>query len=151
MAHLSQIPNDSSIWEKFNHRTQMMKGLFAYESAFRNYTRACIEDFVKDNIQYAEIRPNFMATNSLKRDDGVGSIGNEGIMQIIDEELKSTMEQIRADGGYFGGMKVIYCTPRSFQKQQVEHALEECIELKQKYQKLLCGKLSNQSGSHTEN
>jgi adenosine deaminase CECR1 len=136
------MPDSSSIWEKFNHRTQMMKGLFAYESAFRNYTRACIEDFVKDNIQYAEIRPNFMATNSLKRDNGVGSIGNEGIMQIIDEELKNTMEKIKAEGGYFGGMKVIYCTPRSFQKQQIEHALDECIELKQKYQTLLCGKLS---------
>src|ERR1700749_2791466 len=69
----------SSIWERFNHRTQMMKGLFAYESAFRNYTRACIEDFVHDNIQYAEIRPNFMSTNTLKKDDGVGSIRNEGI------------------------------------------------------------------------
>ncbi|KAG4427099.1 hypothetical protein IFR05_017418, partial [Cadophora sp. M221] len=44
------------IWKKFNHRTQMMKGLFAYEFAFRNYTRACIMDFVQDNIQYAEIR-----------------------------------------------------------------------------------------------
>src|ERR1700712_4087440 len=92
--------NKSRIWEKFNHRTQMMKGLFAYESAFRNYTRACIEDFVKDNIQYAEIRPNFMSTNSLKRDDGVGSIGNEGIMQIIDEELKKTIDKIKQEGGY---------------------------------------------------
>jgi adenosine deaminase CECR1 len=132
--------NCNSIWEKFNHRTQMMKGLFAYESAFRNYTRACIEDFVKDNIQYAEIRPNFMSTNSLKTDDGTGSIGNEGIMKIIEEELESTMERIKQRGDYFGGMKVIYCTPRSFRKEQIESALEECIELKQKYKSLLCGK-----------
>lgn len=117
-----------------------MKGLFAYESAFRNYTRACIEDFVKDNIQYAEIRPNFMSTNTLKKDDGIGSIGNEGIMKIIEEELQATMEKIKRDGGYFGGMKVIYCTPRSFQNKQIELALDECIELKQKYSKLLCGK-----------
>ncbi|KUJ21791.1 Metallo-dependent hydrolase [Mollisia scopiformis] len=127
------------IWEKFNYRTQMMKGLFAYESAFRNYTRACIKDFVKDNIQYAEIRPNFMATNSLKTDDGTGSIGNEGIMKIINEELQSTMEELRKRGDYFGGMKVIYCTPRSFQKDQVAAALDECIDLKHKYKDLLCG------------
>ncbi|KAK2627305.1 hypothetical protein QTJ16_003271 [Diplocarpon rosae] len=113
------------IWEKFNHRTQMMKGLFAYESAFRNYTRACIFDFVRDNIQYAEIRPNFMATNTLKTDDGTGSIGNEGIMRIIDEELKTTMGEIRRDGHYFGGMKVIYCTPRSFKNELVEASLDE--------------------------
>ena len=119
----------------------MMKGLFAYESAFRNYTRACIQDFVNDNIQYAEIRPNFMSTNSLKTDDGQGSIGNEGILKIIDEELKRTTEEIRQRGGYFGGMKVIYCTPRSFRKDQIEVALNECIALKKKYMDLICGEL----------
>jgi adenosine deaminase CECR1 len=117
----------------------MMKGLFAYESAFRNYTQACIRDFVSDNIQYAEIRPNFMSTNSLKTDDGTGSIGNEGIMKIIDEELKKTMEQLEREGKYFGGMKVIYCTPRSFRKEQIEYALDECIDLKLKYKELICG------------
>ncbi|CZT40932.1 related to CECR1 protein [Rhynchosporium secalis] len=127
------------IWEKFNHRTQMMKGLFAYESAFRNYTRECIKDFVQDNIQYAEIRPNFMATNSLKTDDGYNSIGNEGIMRIIDEELRNTMAEISESGQHFGGMKVIYCTPRSFKKEQVEASLNECIELKLKFRSLLCG------------
>ncbi|CAD6439791.1 b412b1f9-ccf0-446c-a8d7-81504a189034 [Sclerotinia trifoliorum] len=129
------------IWEKFNYRTQMMKGLFAYESAFRNYTRECIHDFVSDNIQYAEIRPNFMATNSLKSDDGTKTIGNEGILNIIDEELHRTMQEIRNDENklYFGGMKVIYCTPRSFDRGQIEVALDECIDLKKKYQKLLCG------------
>ncbi|CAL3969197.1 unnamed protein product [Diplocarpon coronariae] len=127
------------IWEKFNHRTQMMKGLFAYESAFRNYTRACILDFVRDNIQYAEIRPNFMAANTLKTDDGTGSIGNEGIMRIIDEELKTTMGEIRKDGQYFGGMKVIYCTPRSFRNELVEASLDECIDLKLRYKDLICG------------
>ncbi|TVY89051.1 Adenosine deaminase 2-A [Lachnellula willkommii] len=127
------------IWERFNYRTQMMKGLFAYESAFRNYTRECIKDFVGDNIQYAEIRPNFMSNNSLKTDDGTGSIGNEGIMKIIDEELRATMDVLQKRGEYFGGMKVIYCTPRSFQKPQIEKALDECIDLKKKYASLLCG------------
>lgn len=127
------------IWERFNHRTQMMKGLFAYESAFRNYTRECIRDFVSDNIQYAEIRPNFMSTNSLKTDDGKDSIGNDGIMHIIDEELRRTMEELRREGKYFGGMKVIYCTPRSFGKNQIQAALDECIELKKVYTDLLCG------------
>lgn len=129
----------AGIWEKFNHRTQMMKGLFAYESAFRAYTRACILDFVRDNIQYAEIRPNFMSTNSLRTDDGTQSIGNEGIMQIIEEVLALTMQELKEGGQYFGGLKVIYCTPRSFSKSDVEHALNECIELKLKFPKLLCG------------
>ena len=93
-----------------------------------------------DNIQYAEIRPNFMSTNSLKSDDGSKLMGNEEIMRIIDEELKSTMMKLAREGKYFGGMKVIYCTPRSFKKSQIEAALNECIHLKQKYPHLLCGK-----------
>lgn len=117
----------------------MMKGLFAYESAFRNYTRACIEDFVRDNIQYAEIRPNFMTTNNLKTDDGCGSIANEGIMKIIEEELKTTIDKLNEEGKYFGGLKVIYCTPRSFSRENVKMALDECIDLKLKYPDLLCG------------
>jgi adenosine deaminase CECR1 len=127
----------------------MMKGLFAYESAYRNYTRACIKDFVRDNIQYAEIRPNFMSTNSVKTDDGTRSFGNADIMRIIKEELEKTMQEIRNEEGYFAGLKVIYCTPRSFQKEQVETALNECIDLKQQYGGLLCG-LYSSSGKHCE-
>jgi len=121
----------------------MMKGLFAYESAFRKYTRACIKDFVDDNIQYAEIRPNFMATNSLKTDDGARTMGNEEILRIINEELQNTMAEIAQENKYFGGMKVIYCTPRSFCKDQVQAALDECIDLKQKYSDLICGKYNS--------
>ena len=116
-----------------------MKGLFAYESAFRNYTRACIEDFVQDNIQYAEIRPNFMTANHLKTDDGFGSIDNEGIMRIINEEMKITIEKLSQENKYFGGLKVIYCTPRSFSREKISVALDECIDLKLKYPDLLCG------------
>ncbi|CAG8976138.1 hypothetical protein HYALB_00002419 [Hymenoscyphus albidus] len=127
------------IWEKFNHRTQMMKGLFAYDSAYRNYTRECIRDFVADNIQYAEIRPNFMATNTLKSDDGKENIDNDGIMGIIREELHATMRELKAKRQYFGGMKVIYCTPRSFDKKEVKSQLDDCISLKKKHGNLLCG------------
>ena len=41
----------------------MMKGLFNYETAYRRYTRLFLEDLMRDNIQYAEIRPNFMTSN----------------------------------------------------------------------------------------
>lgn len=41
----------------------MMKGLFNYEHAYRRYTQLLLAEFVKENIQYAEIRPNFMNTN----------------------------------------------------------------------------------------
>ena len=117
-----------------------MKGLFAYKSAYTNYTRACIKDFVDDNIQYAEVRPNFMITNQLKTDDGSGMLNNEDIMRILDDGVKSTLAEIKQEGGYFADMKVIYCTPRSFNNAATAQSLNECIELKKKFSHLICGK-----------
>lgn len=114
-----------------------MKGLFSYESAFRSYTAECIEDFIRDNIQYAEIRPNF-PSNFLIRDDGISHIDNTGLLRIIEEEIEKAQKKT---GRYFGGLKVIYCAPRSFSNEQVAKCLSECIELKEKFPKLLCGKL----------
>jgi adenosine deaminase CECR1 len=120
----------------------MMKGLFNYATAYRQYTRLCLQDFLEDNIQYAEIRPNFMRTNQLYTDDGTKQIDNAGIMQIIIEEYESFQ---RNANGYFGGLKIIYCTPRSFSNVLVKEALEECIEFKKRWPKWIAGTLRIQS------
>ncbi|KAI3532580.1 adenosine/AMP deaminase [Colletotrichum abscissum] len=123
-------------WEKFNGRTRMMKGLFNYESAYRKYTRGILEDFVRDNIQYAEIRPNFMQTNQLWTDDGTRQIDNRGIMKIIIEEYDNFQKETK---DYFGGLKVIYCTPRSFTTELVAFALDECFEFKREWPQWIAG------------
>ncbi|OLN85255.1 Adenosine deaminase CECR1-A 1 [Colletotrichum chlorophyti] len=123
-------------WEKFNGRTRMMKGLFNYESAYRKYTQGILEDFVNDNIQYAEIRPNFMKTNQLWTDDGARQIDNEGIMKIIIEEYTDFQQK---NPGRFSGLKVIYCTPRSFSNELVEYALNECLKFKQQWPEWIAG------------
>ena len=152
-THISKESIDliiNRIWEQFNYRTQMMKGLFAYESAFRAYTRACIQDFADDNIQYAEIRPNFMYSNSLKSDDGEKLYENRDIVRIIEEELKAQKAEINAmENQYFGGMKVIYCTPRSFSNEDVKRSLIECIDLKTDFPDLICGKMNAHIISNT--
>jgi adenosine deaminase CECR1 len=43
----------------------MMAGLFNYEHAYRKYTRLLLDSFQAQNIQYAEIRPNFMEKNQV--------------------------------------------------------------------------------------
>ncbi|KAK4232459.1 putative adenosine deaminase-related growth factor [Podospora fimiseda] len=115
-------------WEKFNARTQMMKGLFNYKTAYEKYTIKCLEDFVDDNIQYVEIRPNFMSTNQVWSDDGLTLIDNAGILDLIINQYtlfqKTHREQV------IKGLKIIYCTPRSFTKQQVHDALVECLKFK---------------------
>jgi adenosine deaminase CECR1 len=115
----------------------MLKGLFNYERAYRKYTRQCLESFVDDNIQYAEIRPNFMKANQLFSDDGTTLIDNFGIMEIIIREYEQFQKE---EHGYFAGLKVIYCTPRSFSNGLVRHALEECIAFKKRWPQWIAGK-----------
>ncbi len=122
-----------------------MKGLFNYETAYRTYTRLCLEDFVADNIQYAEIRPNFMTSNQLYHDDGSDTIDNKGIMQIIIDEVGKFQADLAANatsnGGttHFAGIKVIYCTPRSLDPESVKAALDECITFKKIWPEWIAG------------
>ncbi|KAF2962660.1 hypothetical protein GQX73_g10913 [Xylaria multiplex] len=143
--------NARKAWTEFNGRTKMMKGLFNYETAFRRYTRKCLEEFVKDNVQYAEIRPNFMQTNQILNDRADTKIDNFGTMDCIIEEYEKFMKHIGdmgEDGKIienpqhrptFSGMKVIYCTPRSFTREAVKKALDECIEMKKKWPDYIAG------------
>ena len=88
-AHLHIHFNAASIpsaWGKFNARTQMMKGLFNYETAYKEYTRQCLDEFVNNNTQYAEIRPNFMLSNQVWKDDESGRADNIRITELIFSE-----------------------------------------------------------------
>ncbi|OBT93927.1 hypothetical protein VE01_08253 [Pseudogymnoascus verrucosus] len=124
----------ANIWLRFGTRTRMLKGLFGHETAFRAYTDACIQDFIRDNIQYAEIRPNF-PSNSLVKSDATGFIDNVGLLQIIADAITAQ----RQSGVPLTGLKVIYCCPRSFSKERVAASLVECIALKKKFPDLICG------------
>ncbi|EMT60263.1 Adenosine deaminase CECR1 [Fusarium odoratissimum] len=137
-AH-NHLQTASGAWEKFNGRTRMMKGLFNYATAYRRYTRLCLEDFMKDNISYAEIRPNFMTSNQLWSDDGTQLIDNKGIMELIIEEVINFQTDMKKQGKFFGGLKVIYCTPRSFAPAQIDAALTECLKFKQMWPEWIAG------------
>ncbi|KAM0454872.1 hypothetical protein ACHAPV_008245 [Trichoderma viride] len=129
----------SGAWEKFNGRTRMMKGLFNYATAYRSYTRQCLEDFARDNIQYAEIRPTMMKSNYITSDDGTETIDNDGIMKIIIEEVEHFQQAKARENKFFGGLKVIYCTPRSFSPERVKEGLDECIKFKKMWPKWIAG------------
>ncbi|KAF4450695.1 hypothetical protein F53441_6236 [Fusarium austroafricanum] len=137
-AH-NHLQTASGAWEKFNGRTRMMKGLFNYATAYKRYTRLCLEDFMKDNISYAEIRPNFMTSNQLWSDDGTQLIDNKGIMELIIEEVMKFQADMKKQGKFFGGLKVIYCTPRSFAPAQIEAALTECLKFKKMWPQWIAG------------
>ncbi|KAH8666603.1 hypothetical protein BX600DRAFT_435999 [Xylariales sp. PMI_506] len=135
--HIEQTADGA--WEKFNGRTRMMKGLFNYETAFREYTRKCLEGFVNDNIQYAEIRPNFMQTNQIWTDDGTKQLTNADTMDIIVDTWQK-FNKMEENKQALAGLKVIYCTPRSFPADKVEAALDECLAFKTgKYAEFIAG------------
>jgi adenosine deaminase CECR1 len=115
----------------------MMKGLFNYETAYREYTHRCLQEFIDDNIQYAEIRPNFMKTNQVWKDDGTSRIDNFGIMNLI---IDAYHEFQAGTDGYFAGLKIVYCTPRSFSNELVRHSLNECLEFKKRWPEWIAGK-----------
>lgn len=105
-----------------------MKGLFNYKTAYRKYTRQCLLEFVADNIQYAEIRPNFMSSNQVWEDDGSRRVDNVGIMDLIIDEYEAFQKD--HNRRVLKGLKVIYCTPRSFSEEQVGEALTQCFQFK---------------------
>jgi adenosine deaminase CECR1 len=117
-----------------------MKGLFNYETAYRKYTRECLHAFVEDNIQYAEIRPNFMQTNQIWKDDGKSQLSNADTINIIIQEYEKFQAELAESGQYFGGLKIIYCTPRSFLQGPVRDSLAECLEFKQRWPQWIAGK-----------
>ncbi|KAL2186916.1 Metallo-dependent hydrolase [Thermothelomyces heterothallicus CBS 203.75] len=124
-------------WDLFNRRTRMMKGLFNYQTAFVRYTQACLEEFARDNIQYAEIRLDFMPSNQLWDDEGKDQMSNERMMELIIEGYNAF--QLRHQRKVFKGLKVIYCTPRSFDKPKIVFALNQCIEFKKKFPEFIAG------------
>lgn len=126
-------------WDLFNTRTRMMKGLFNYEKAFREYTRLFLEDLMHDNIQYAEIRPNFMESNRLWRDNGSERLTHEDVINIIIESVTTFQSDMEKEGKGFGGLKIIYCTPRSMDRETVKTALAECLAFKQRWPKWIAG------------
>ncbi|CAK7268286.1 hypothetical protein SEPCBS57363_003018 [Sporothrix epigloea] len=125
-------------WERFNGRTRMMKGLFNYETVYRKYTELFLQDLLDDHIQYAEIRPNFMTTNQLWNDEGTIKLDNAGIVRLIIDTCQR-FKAAHPDLRNFDGIKIIYCTPRSFSRDKVKAALDECLEFKEKWPEYIAG------------
>ncbi|KAL5598631.1 hypothetical protein BROUX41_003446 [Berkeleyomyces rouxiae] len=137
-----QLQSASGAWALFNARTRMFKGLFNYKTAYIEYTDKLLQFFVDNQIQYAEIRPNFMRSNQVFLDDGNGKIDNRGIMDLIIDRFERFNKRRVAAGvpGLFG-LKIIYCFPRIFAPALVKDALEECknFRLDARYGRFIAG------------
>lgn len=71
------------------------------------------------------------------------TMDNFGIMDIIIDEYKKYQgRREKSNKPLFGGLKVIYCTPRAFNEEDIQFALDECLKMKQnhKYSRYIAGK-----------
>lgn len=117
-----------------------------YESIYRWYVGSCIDDMIKENVMYAELRP-MLLDKSIPTDDGKGRLDHEAQMIIILEEYEKKRSELEARGelGKFPFCpKIIYCAPRSIPKKMMEREMQDCIKLKLKFGDLICGQYEQQ-------
>ncbi|KAK0709628.1 hypothetical protein B0T26DRAFT_414544 [Lasiosphaeria miniovina] len=117
--------NPKSAWEDFNIRTGFMKGLTNYESGYKEYCEAFMWQCVRDCIQYVEIRPNFMTTNQIQKDDASETLSNLRTVELIIEAYNKLQVAHKYD--VVQGLRIIYCTPRVMDAVKIEELMDECI------------------------
>lgn len=137
--HDRQTHNGS--WACFNQGTRAFKGLVNYESVYRWYIGAAIDNMIIEKVMYAELRP-MLLDKTIPSDDGTRQLDHKAQMQIIIEEIRRKQAELEAKGEldkFPFGLKIIYCTPRSIPRAMMERELEDCIKLKLQFPDLICG------------
>lgn len=118
----------------------VQRSLLCYEAAYKGHFRRILWRFAEDGISYAEIRlaMNYMFT--IQSDDGTREYGHGEIMQMLADVLKEETPKIQASGLTFYGVRIIYAVLRGAPKEAMKWCMDTCIELKQKFPDLICGR-----------
>ncbi|KAF2091732.1 Metallo-dependent hydrolase [Saccharata proteae CBS 121410] len=127
------------IWMSFKRAFMVLRGLTGYVTAYRNHFERVIWQFARDGIHYAEIRVPLRDGYFIASDDGKENLSHKEMIGILADVLASELPKIRAKGLIFYGTKFIYGSMRSSTREQMQWAIDDCIELKQAYPDLICG------------
>jgi hypothetical protein len=101
---------------------------------------------IEEKVMYAELRPMLLdksiPANSGKEEEAI-SIAAQ--MQLIIDGVEAKQAELRKKGDreiekFPFGLKIIYCTPRSISSDRMRTEMVDCIKLKLRYPKLICGK-----------
>ena len=115
-----------------------------YEKVYEWYIGEAIEQLIKEKIMYAELRP-MLLDKFIPANNGRDKLNHAAQMRMITEGVAAKQEQIRLDPNRSNdefpfGLKIVYCTPRSIPKKMMQEEMKQCIELKEQFPHLICGK-----------
>ena len=131
-----------SVWARFNQATRSFKGLLNYEGVYKWYISKAIDRMIEEKVIYAELRP-MLLDKSIPSNDGKREIKNPSQMQLIIDGVREKQAELKKKGELHKfpfGLKIVYCTPRSISKGMMQEEMKQCIELKQQFPDLICGK-----------
>ena len=103
---------------------------------------------IEEKVMYAELRP-MLLDKSIPTNDGKGNISLSQQMEMVTEAVDKKMTQLDSEGKlhlFPFGLKIIYCTPRSISKEKMRTEMIDCIKLKAKFPKLICGTYDGYQG-----
>ncbi|KAG8731680.1 hypothetical protein FRC10_001583 [Ceratobasidium sp. 414] len=117
-----------------------VKGIIRYEPILKRYMRQVLLSSIEDGISYVELRVNFYHKTGIREDGTENLVHREWLILFNEaiEEVKANMwAQDREDE--FIGAKIIYTTLRFIDNEQLEWYLEECMDLKAEFPRLIAG------------
>lgn len=97
---------------------------------------------IDEKVMYAELRP-MLLDKFIEGDDGGQQVSNVEQMQLIKKAVETKQAKLNQEGkGHLFpfGLKIIYCTPRSIPEKLMEREIDDCIELKQQFPDMICGR-----------
>lgn len=118
----------------------VLRSLLCYETAYKGHFRRILWRFAEDGISYAEIRLAMNHLFTIQSDDGTCEYGHTEIIQMLADVLKEETPKIQAAGLTFHGVKIIYAVLRGATKEAMKWCMDTCIEVKQQFPDLICGK-----------
>lgn len=132
----------TSIWQQFIRSVTVIRSMLGYETAYREHFRRVLWKFAQDGIMYAEIRVALNYGFAIKSDDGTQQLKQKEVLEIFQQVLREEVPKIHAAGHLFYGAKIIYACMRSSSREGMLWCMDNCIEMKQLFPDLICGKVS---------
>ncbi len=140
--YLQKSANRSGrIWRSFIRAVTIIRGLLCYERAYRDQFRRIIWQFAQDGIIYAEIRVALNYCFAIMTDDAKRRYTRREILQLFADVLAEELPKMKNEGFTFYGIKIIYACMRSSSREAMKWCMDNCIEMKQIFPDLICGKL----------